>query len=333
MLDEQTLPRLNAGKNLLAFSAGVDSTALFFLLREAGIAFDIAHVNYHTREQSEQEEARARDLAKQYGLTCHCHQAPQIQSNFEAQARAERYTFFEKLITEFGYDNLLTAHQLDDRFEWLLMQLGKGAGLPELLGMSVMEPRPGYSLVRPLLGTGKSDLMRWLDMQGHRYFEDASNADPRHRRNRIRETFSTPFLQEHLQGVQRSFSLLERDAEALKPKATHIHLDDHGVLLLKTPNNRLELMRTLDRWLKEQGYLLKGGEKERIMRENDLVLGRRYALGVRETFTLLTPYVQEPMPKPFKEECRRLGIGTKVRPFLFRQQAIFEALRRQLGQT
>lgn len=330
MLDEQTLPLLKTGKNLLAFSAGVDSTALFFLLHEAGIAFDIAHVNYHTREQSEDEEARARELARQFGLTCHCHDAPRIHSNFEAEARRERYTFFEKLMAEFGYDNLLTAHQLDDRFEWFLMQLGKGAGLPELLGMSVIEPRPGYTLIRPLLGTGKSELKTWLDMQGIHYFEDASNTDPRHRRNRIRETVSTPFLQEHLRGVQRSFSLLERDAETLEPR-TDILLETQDVLLLRTPKNRLELMRTVDRWLKKKGYLLKGGEKERIVHENDLVLGRHYALGVRKTFTLLTPYVQALMPKPFKEECRRLGIGTKVRPFLFRQQTIFEAVRRQLG--
>ena len=36
-------------KNLLAFSAGVDSTALFFLLLEQNIPFDIAIVNYNIR--------------------------------------------------------------------------------------------------------------------------------------------------------------------------------------------------------------------------------------------------------------------------------------------
>ena len=38
-------------KNLLAFSAGIDSTALFFLLLDNNIHFDIAIVNYNQRAQ------------------------------------------------------------------------------------------------------------------------------------------------------------------------------------------------------------------------------------------------------------------------------------------
>ena len=39
-------------KNLLAFSAGVDSVALFFLLLEQNISFDIAIVDYNLIVQS-----------------------------------------------------------------------------------------------------------------------------------------------------------------------------------------------------------------------------------------------------------------------------------------
>ena len=53
-------------KNLLAFSAGVDSSALFFLLLNAKIPFDIAIVNYNIREQSKDEVVYAKDLAKKY---------------------------------------------------------------------------------------------------------------------------------------------------------------------------------------------------------------------------------------------------------------------------
>ncbi|HHH19151.1 MAG TPA: tRNA lysidine(34) synthetase TilS, partial [Campylobacterales bacterium] len=56
-LDTVTLPYLQRDKNLLAFSGGVDSTALFFLLFENRIAFDIALVNYTMRPESDQEEA------------------------------------------------------------------------------------------------------------------------------------------------------------------------------------------------------------------------------------------------------------------------------------
>ncbi len=48
-------------------------------------------------------------------------------------------------------DNLITAHQLNDQLEWLLMRLVKGAGLVELLGLAPVVERDGYRVVRPLL--------------------------------------------------------------------------------------------------------------------------------------------------------------------------------------
>ena len=53
--------RIKNNKNLLAFSGGVDSSALFFLLQNHKIDFDIAIVNYNTREQSKDEVKYAQD--------------------------------------------------------------------------------------------------------------------------------------------------------------------------------------------------------------------------------------------------------------------------------
>ena len=55
--------RIKNSKNLLAFSGGVDSSALFFLLLNHKIDFDIAIVNYNTRDQSKDEIAYALNLA------------------------------------------------------------------------------------------------------------------------------------------------------------------------------------------------------------------------------------------------------------------------------
>jgi tRNA(Ile)-lysidine synthase len=70
LLDEKALDALRGKKNLLAFSAGVDSTALFFLLRDADVNFDIALVNYNTRANSDAEEEYAKELAAKYGKEC-----------------------------------------------------------------------------------------------------------------------------------------------------------------------------------------------------------------------------------------------------------------------
>ena len=46
------------------FFCWVDSTALFFLLVECEIPFDIAIVHYHTRKQADDELSHAQHLAK-----------------------------------------------------------------------------------------------------------------------------------------------------------------------------------------------------------------------------------------------------------------------------
>jgi len=84
---------LTQSKNLLAFSAGVDSSALFFLLLDNNIPFDIALVNYGTRENSDKEEAHAQALADKYNLICYAVKAPKFTSHFEKNARDSLYLF------------------------------------------------------------------------------------------------------------------------------------------------------------------------------------------------------------------------------------------------
>ena len=60
----EKLPFLQNSKNLLGFSGGVDSVALFFLLLEFKIDFDIAIVHYHTRKEADDEVTYAKELAQ-----------------------------------------------------------------------------------------------------------------------------------------------------------------------------------------------------------------------------------------------------------------------------
>ncbi|BCX79724.1 tRNA lysidine(34) synthetase TilS [Campylobacter sp. 19-13652] len=140
------------GKNLLAFSHGVDSTALFYLLLLWGVEFDLAIVDYGVRSQSKHEVAAARALADKFNKRIFVRNVSVSGGDFENKARAIRYEFFAQLVLAHGYTNLITAHQLNDRFEWLLMRLARGAGLAEMLGMNeVGEFYPSdYLLSEPL---------------------------------------------------------------------------------------------------------------------------------------------------------------------------------------
>ncbi|HFU2366115.1 TPA: tRNA lysidine(34) synthetase TilS, partial [Campylobacter lari] len=145
MIDESLLKNK---KNLLAFSHGSDSSALFFMLLNKNIDFDLALINYKTRKNSDKEEQSAKELAKKYNKKIFVKIATKIEKNFEANARAVRYEFFDEICKKYKYENLILAHNLNDKFEWFLMQFSKGAGLVELLGFKAVEKKENFIIVR-----------------------------------------------------------------------------------------------------------------------------------------------------------------------------------------
>ncbi len=305
-------------RNLLAFSAGIDSSALFFLLIENNIPFDIAIVDYGLRAQSKEEVAYARALAEQYHLTCYTAEAPIFKNHFEQQARDFRYDFFEGLIREHNYDTLLTAHQLNDQLEWLLMRLTKGAGVSELLGLDPISQREGYTLVRPLLEYSKEELLSYLKTNKHLYFVDHSNSDERYERNHFRKQFSDPLLSQYKEGIKRTLTYLRKDKESLVHLfETRFSAQKLRVIKLQIPQAKT---KAADLALKELGYLLSASQRQEISREQSLVMGGEWAVEQQGDLLYIAPYLTVDMPKDFKEQCRLLKIPAKIRPYLFAEE-------------
>src|SRR5690606_12191166 len=96
-----------------------------------------------------------------------------------------------------------------------LMQLSKGAGLIELLGMSEIEDKEFYKIYRPLLNFSKDELISYLENKNIKYFVDESNIDEKYKRNYFRNSFSNSFLKEFKEGVKSSFNLLHNDLYSL----------------------------------------------------------------------------------------------------------------------
>jgi len=307
-------------KNLLAFSAGIDSSALFFLLIEKQIPFDIALVNYGTRKQSKEEEAYALELAEQYNLKAFTIKAPQWESRFEANARKFRYDFFENLIDEHHYDTLITAHQLNDQLEWFLMRLTKGAGLSELIGLepiSLRETGSGnkYQLVRPLLDRSKAELLSYLQKNNYPYFIDESNSDTQYERNHFRKVFSDPLLENYHQGIQRSFSYLRQDKASLQKGIEVLFSRDKlRIYRLDHPDLRV---KAADLALKELGYLLSASQREEIEDKTNIVIGGKWAVVYQNHRLYIAPFLTTAMPKPFKELCRVSNLPIKIRPYCY----------------
>jgi tRNA(Ile)-lysidine synthase len=300
--------------NLLAFSAGIDSTALFFKMLRSGVEFDIAIVDYKLRSQSKEEIAYAKELAHRYKKRVFIKEVELCKSNFEHYARGARYSFFEEIIKEYSYDNLVTAHQLDDRVEWFFMQLSKGAGVIELIGFNKVEQRDGYRLIRPLINSTKEELLDYLKSNSIKYFLDKSNTDIKYKRNYIRERYTKEFLDEFKDGILKSLNYLQIDANNLFK--VEVIKREKKLTILKRQDSDLSNIRAIDKEVKRLGVLLSKSTKDEILRQKDIVISNRVAVCITSTTIYIAPYVKVVMDKKFKELCRVKRIPPKVRGYI-----------------
>ena len=321
---------LQEGKVLLAFSGGVDSTALFHLLLENGISFDIAHVNYHTRPTSDAEAQNAQNLANRYTLECFLHSCHLSGSNFEHRAREERHRFFDSLMKTGAYTYLLTAHQLNDRLEWMLMQLCRGAGLPELLGIRSRDQKVGFTILRPLLEWDRDSIEAYLDRHNIHHYIDESNSDERYTRNRFRKAHSTPLMREYAQGLRRSFRYLEEDNESLIENVNFVPCEE--LYYAKNSLSVRSLIYGIDKVFKSFGTVMSGKEKENLKKEKLCVIGRKYIVWIDTDYTFISPYISNVvMDKGFREECRKLKIESKLRGYLYGAPKAYAVIRQLKG--
>ena len=306
--------------NLLAFSYGLDSTALYHLLKESGIPFDIALVNYGVRPESKKEEEAARKLARVDGRRIYIAHAPKFTSSFEAKARRFRYDFFGSIIDKEGYDNLLTAHQLNDRLEWMMMRLIRGAGIVELTGMEMVSKRTtptdkDYHIVRPLLQTPRHKLEEYLKERKIKWFEDITNRLELFERNRLRPILE-PLIHQYAPGIARSFDYISRATHYLKEGYEPI-FKLKLLQILKITHPLLISLAAADT-LKEMGYLPSYKEREALDSHHSLVIGRRWAVVYQNNLLFIAPYqAKTAMTKSFKERCRLCRIPPKIRPYLY----------------
>lgn len=173
-------------KYLLACSCGPDSMALFGMLLEQGYKFAVAHVNYHFREKSSHEEKVLTDFCKKNNIKYHVLQNTEIiHKNLEARARDIRYSYFHKIVSNFGYDALLVAHHQDDSIETYIMQKSRHLKV-FVYGLDTFSDIYDIKVIRPLLDYTKIELVKYCEKNHIPYEMDESNLSDDYLRNRIR---------------------------------------------------------------------------------------------------------------------------------------------------
>jgi tRNA(Ile)-lysidine synthase len=174
----------------VAVSGGPDSLALLLLAAAARPGRVVAAtVDHGLRVESAEEAAMVADLCRQLSVphrTCPVTVA-NAGDGLQAAARVARYSALTRWAKEEGAMWLATAHHLDDQAETVLMRLARGSGVTGLSGIRATR-RLGrsLSLVRPLLGWRKDELIALVHGAGLVPVDDPSNADPRFDRSRAR---------------------------------------------------------------------------------------------------------------------------------------------------
>lgn len=322
-------------KNLLAFSGGTDSSALFNALVSENIDFDIIIVNYNTRTTSCEETMFAQDLTTAHNKMCFTKSVLiEKKSNFEKEARDVRYSFFEETIKEYRYDNLITGHNLNDKMEWFLMQMTRGAGIRELFGMEPISAKEidnttakrlecnekgiYYNIVRPLISTPKEEIMSYLKLNKLKHFFDKSNEDQKYTRNKFRANYVSKLVSEYSTGISKTFDILEKEVDFLDVKLEYIEKTEDYSIVKAEDYNFIAIGSLL---LKKYGYVMSGPQRESLHTLCELVvtIGKMPCIiSYRSNLITFTPYVTGVvMTNEFKEKMRKALVHPKHRGYLF----------------
>ena len=83
---------------------------------------------------------------------------------------------------------ILTAHNLEDQVETFFIRLSRGSGLQGLSSMkSINKINNNVTLVRPLLGVKKKQLIKISKIIFGKYFKDPTNNNDKYLRTRVRK--------------------------------------------------------------------------------------------------------------------------------------------------
>jgi tRNA(Ile)-lysidine synthase len=186
----QLLPQFPDVALCVAFSGGVDSTALLVALAGARLArgsWRALHVNHGLHPAANATSARCAQIARELAVpfkSVRVHVARERGASLEAQARAARQAAFARELR--AGEVLLTAHQLDDQLETVLLQLLRGAGIAGIAAMPALARFAAGWQARPLLERSRAELETWVRARAIRWVEDPTNEDERIDRNYLR---------------------------------------------------------------------------------------------------------------------------------------------------
>lgn len=218
----------NKNKYVIACSFGPDSMALLDMAIKDKLSIIVAHVNYHKRDVSNDEEAALRKYCKERNIPIEVLDTSSLkcEKNFQGWAREVRYNFFKEVLEKYNARAVLVAHQQDDLIETYIMQKNR-SNIVKYQGIAEKTNIFGVDIIRPLLMKTKQELIDYDNENKVPFSIDESNLTNNYTRNKIRHE-----IVEKLTPEERAKILLEINefkSETLI-KDTTISVNDFNLL-------------------------------------------------------------------------------------------------------
>ncbi len=190
----ELLPFSVDGKTLcVGLSGGADSVSLLLGLRDVsqtyGFNVSACHFNHMIRgEEADGDEKFCKELCNKYKIKIYCGRddvpahAKTYKLSIEEAARNCRYAFFERVCSKNTVDYCVTAHNMNDDAETLILNLIRGSGSN---GASSILPY-GEKILRPMLKISRQEIEEYLSELGQVYVTDSTNLSNEYSRNYVR---------------------------------------------------------------------------------------------------------------------------------------------------
>ena len=179
---------------LIAYSGGLDSAVLLHtfhqLQHEIPFHLKAMHIHHGLSVNADRWADFCEKCCANLGVSLEIrkvHINPQSGLGVEAAARKARYDALFSVSVDF----VCLGHHQDDQAETFLLQLARGAGVKGLSGMAQIDMK--RRLLRPLLNTSRTDLIKYAKQHELQWIEDESNEDIQFDRNFIRHVLIPTF--------------------------------------------------------------------------------------------------------------------------------------------
>lgn len=193
----------------VGFSGGVDSVVLLHLLHRLAPRqnwrLHALHVHHGISQHADDWAKFCTEFCTQIAIPLHVEAVnlqPLLHLGIEAAARQLRHAALQQHASDF----IALAHHQDDQAETVLLQLLRGAGVRGAAAMPLLKTRSQRaSVLRPLLGVSKADLLDYAHAEQLAWVEDDSNTDVIYARNFLRQRV-LPQLAQHFPAYRQTLS-------------------------------------------------------------------------------------------------------------------------------